>query len=96
LGHDSKKVRVSSQGLVQPNGHGEYGSCAGLSRGVQFNDVGHVFDALLVYETGDMTVWQLFDELGHDAKPFPDRDPNLDSVSIDDVSLWWRRQCLLV
>jgi hypothetical protein len=96
-GHDLEELRVPSQGAVQPVGHGEDNvSGRVVARGVEFNDVWHVFDAFPGGETGDTSVWQLFNEEGLDSKSFANGDPNLDSVAIDDISLWRRCQCLLV
>ena len=64
--------------------------------GIEFDDVGHVFDTFSRGETGDASVWQLFDEVGLDGESFANEDSNLDSVAIDDISLWQCHQCLLI
>jgi len=96
LCHDSKEVRVPSQGSVQPARHREDGPLGRVTRGVEFNKVGHVFEPFSVCEAGDVSIRELFDKLGLDAKAFPNRDSDVDSVPIDNISLWQRRQCFLV
>jgi hypothetical protein len=95
--YNLEEVRVSSEGAVQPVGHGEYDVSGGaIARGMEFDDVGHVFDTFSRGETGNASVWQLFDEVGLDSESFANGNSNLDPVAIDDISLWQRRQCLLM
>jgi len=96
-GYHLEELRVPSQGAVQPVRHGEDDvSGRAIARGIEFNDVWHVFNAFPGGETGNASVWQPFDEKGLDSKSFANGDPNLDSVAIEDISLWRRHQCLLV
>ncbi len=96
LGHDSKEVRIPSQGLVQPPRHGEEVSCSKVARGEELSKEGHIFISLPVGKAGDMSIGQLLNKLGLDTEALANRDPDFNSVSIDDVALWQRCQCLLV
>jgi hypothetical protein len=96
-GHHLEEVRVSSQGTIQPVGHGvDDFSSGAIVGGIEFDDIWHVFDAFPGGETGDTSIWQLFDKEGLDGESFANGDSDLDSVAIDDISLWWHCQCLLV
>jgi len=83
--------------VVQPVEHGEDDVSGGaIAGGIEFDNVEHVFDTFSRGETGDTSVWQLFDKVGLDGKSFTNGDSDLNSVAINDISLWRRCQCLLV
>ena len=95
--YNLEEVRVSLQGMVQPVGHREDNVSEGaIVGGMEFDNVGHVFDTFPGGGAGDASIWQLFDKLRLDGESFANGDPDLNPVSIDDISLWRRRQCLLV
>jgi hypothetical protein len=95
--YNLEEVRVSLQGMVQPVGHREDNVSEGaIVGGMEFNNVGHVFDTFPGGEAGDVSIWQLFDKVGLNSESFTNGNPDLDPVAIDDISLWRCCQCLLV
>ena len=58
-----------------------------ILRGIEFDNVGHVFNSLSSGEIGNTSIRELLDPLSLDANPFANGESNLDSVAIDAVAL---------